>query len=70
MEREGERYHQQDILSKLRIKTVKKIKILSHQTSNPLQLKEDALHPIATLMIVPFFALGNASVIIDSSMLA
>ena len=50
--------------------TLKKIKLLSFQAANPLQLKEEALHPISSLFIVPFFALGNAGVIIDSSMLA
>ncbi|MDA7746382.1 Na+/H+ antiporter NhaA [Psychromonas sp.] len=66
---ESERFHEQDILSKHSIKTLKKIKSLSYQAANPLQLKEDALHPIATLFIVPFFALGNAGVIIDGSMM-
>lgn len=66
---ECERFHDQDILSKHSIKSLKKIKSLSFQAANPLQLKEDALHPIATLFIVPFFALGNAGVIINSSML-
>jgi len=66
---ESERFQDQDILSSHSVKSLKKIKSLSHQASNPLQLKEDALHPISTLFIVPFFALGNAGVIIDSSML-
>lgn len=66
---ESERFHDQDILTKHSIKSLKKIKSLSYQAANPLQLKEDALHPIATLFIVPFFALGNAGVIINSSML-
>lgn len=67
---ESERFHEHDILSKHSIKTLKKIKVLSYQAANPLQLKEDALHPITALFIVPFFALGNAGVIIDGSMLS
>jgi len=66
---EDERFHEHDILSSHSIKSLKQIKKLSHQASNPLQLKEEALHPLSTLFIVPFFALGNAGVIIDSSML-
>ena len=66
---ENDRFNEQDILTKHSIKTLKKIKALSYQAANPLQLKEDALHPISTLFIVPFFALGNAGVIIDSSMM-
>ena len=66
---EGERFHEHDILTSHSIKSLKQIKKLSHQAANPLQLKEDALHPLSTLFIVPFFALGNAGVIIDSSML-
>lgn len=66
---ENDRFNEQDILTKHSIKTLKKIKSLSYQAANPLQLKEDALHPISTLFIVPFFALGNAGVIIDSSMM-
>ncbi|MCP4321221.1 MAG: Na+/H+ antiporter NhaA [Psychromonas sp.] len=66
---EAERHCEEDVLSKHAIKSLKKIKSLSYQAANPLQLKEDALHPIATLIIVPFFALGNAGVIIDSGMI-
>ncbi|GLS90699.1 Na(+)/H(+) antiporter NhaA [Psychromonas marina] len=66
---EAEKDCEEDVLSKHAIKTLKKVKSLSFQAANPLQLKEDALHPIATLFIVPFFALGNAGVIIDSSMM-
>jgi len=66
---ESERHCEQDVLSKHAIQTLKKVKALSYQAANPLQLKEDALHPISTLFIVPLFALGNAGVIIDSSML-
>lgn len=67
---EDDRHCEKDVLTKHAIKTLKKIKAISFQAANPLQLKEEALHPIATLFIVPFFALGNAGVIIDSSMLA
>lgn len=67
---ETERHCKKDLLTKHAIKSLKKIKMLSFQAANPLQLKEEALHPIATLFIVPFFAMGNAGVIIDSSMLA
>ena len=67
---EADRHCEKDVLTKHAIKTLKKIKVISFQAANPLQLKEEALHPIATLFIVPFFALGNAGVIIDSSMLA
>ena len=67
---EVDRYCEKDVLTKHAIKTLKKIKLLSFQAANPLQLKEEALHPISSLFIVPFFALGNAGVIIDSSMLA
>lgn len=66
---ESDRHCEQDVLSKHAIKSLKKVKSLSYQAANPLQLKEDALHPIATLFIVPFFALGNAGVIIDSGMI-
>lgn len=66
---ETDRHCEKDVLSRHAIKSLKKIKALSYQAANPLQLKEDALHPLATLIIVPFFALGNAGVIIDSSML-
>lgn len=67
---EVDRHCEKDLLTKHAIKSLKKIKLLSFQAANPLQLKEEALHPIATLFIVPFFAMGNAGVIIDSSMLA
>ncbi len=67
---EVDRHCEKDVLTKHAIKTLKKIKAISFQAANPLQLKEEALHPISTLFIVPFFALGNAGVIIDSSMLA
>ncbi|WP_022942615.1 Na+/H+ antiporter NhaA [Psychromonas hadalis] len=67
---ESDRHCEEDVLSRHAITSLKKIKSLSYQAANPLQLKEDALHPLATLIIVPFFALGNAGVIIDSSMLA
>lgn len=67
---EKDRHCEKDLLTKNAIKSLKKIKMLSFQAANPLQLKEEALHPIATLFIVPFFAMGNAGVIIDSSMLA
>ncbi|PKG40684.1 Na+/H+ antiporter NhaA [Psychromonas sp. Urea-02u-13] len=66
---ENDRHDEEDVLSRHAIKSLKKIKSLSYQAANPLQLKEDALHPLATLIIVPFFALGNAGVIIDGSML-
>ncbi|TEW53872.1 Na+/H+ antiporter NhaA [Psychromonas sp. RZ22] len=66
---EGERFQKQDVLAHDSIKALKKMKSLSFQAANPLQLKEDALHPIATLFIVPVFALGNAGVIIDSGMI-
>jgi NhaA family Na+:H+ antiporter len=66
---ESERFHDNDILNSHSIASLKKIKKLSYQASNPLQLKEEALHPIATLFIVPFFALGNAGVIIDSNIM-
>lgn len=66
---ENDRHCEEDVLSKHAIKSLKKIKSLSYQAANPLQLKEDALHPIATLIIVPLFALGNAGVIISSEML-
>ena len=65
---EADRFCDKDILSKHAIKSLKKVKALSLQAANPLQLKEDSLHPIASLFIVPFFALGNAGVIIDSEM--
>ena len=67
---EVDRHCEKDVLTKHAIKTLKKIKAISFQAANPLQLKEEALHPISTLFIVPFFALGNAGVIIDNSMLA
>jgi NhaA family Na+:H+ antiporter len=67
---EMDRYCKKDVLTKHAIKTLNKMKLISFQAANPLQLKEEALHPIATLFIVPFFALGNAGIIIDNSMLA
>ena len=67
---EVDRYCEKDVLTKHAIKTLKKIKTISFQAANPLQLKEEALHPISTLFIVPFFALGNVGIIIDKSMLA
>lgn len=67
---EADRHCDKDVLTAHAIQTLKKIKVLSFQAANPLQLKEAILHPISTLFIVPFFALGNAGVIINSSMLA
>ncbi|AGH82420.1 Na+/H+ antiporter NhaA [Psychromonas sp. CNPT3] len=67
---EKERQCEEDVLSEHAIHSLKEIKTLSYQAANPLQLKEKALHPLATLFIVPFFALGNAGVIIDKTMLA
>ncbi|MCG6201162.1 Na+/H+ antiporter NhaA [Psychromonas antarctica] len=69
-ELETERHCKEDVLSRHAIKALKKIKMISFQAANPLQLKEEALHPLATLFIVPFFALGNAGIMIDDSMLA
>jgi len=66
---ETDRHCEQDVLSKHAIKSLKKVKSLSYQAANPLQLKEEALHPISTLFIVPFFALGNAGVIISGEMI-
>jgi len=66
---ESDRHCEKDVLTTHAIKSLKKMKSLSYQAANPLQLKEEALHPLATLFIVPMFALGNAGVIIDSSML-
>jgi NhaA family Na+:H+ antiporter len=65
---EKERLMGQDVLSAHAIDTLNRVKILSDQAANPLQSKEASLHPISTLFIVPFFALGNAGVIIDSAM--
>ena len=67
---EADRHCQEDVLTKHAITTLKKVKLISFQAANPLQLKEEALHPISVLFIVPFFALGNAGIIIDSNMLA
>ncbi|MFT6985196.1 MAG: NhaA family Na+:H+ antiporter [Psychromonas sp.] len=67
---ESDRHFKNDVLTTHAIKTLKKIKAISFQAANPLQLKEEALHPISTLFIVPFFALGNSGISIDSSMLA
>ncbi|MFT7053196.1 MAG: NhaA family Na+:H+ antiporter [Psychromonas sp.] len=67
---ENERHSQADVLTKHAISSLREIKVLSYQASNPLQLKEEALHPISALFIVPLFALGNAGVIVDDSMLA
>ncbi|HEY5715147.1 MAG TPA: Na+/H+ antiporter NhaA [Psychromonas sp.] len=66
---ESDRHSKADVLSKHAISSLRKIKELSYQASNPLQLKEEALHPISALFIVPLFALGNAGVIVDNSML-
>lgn len=66
---EKERHRKADVLTKHAIASLREIKALSYQASNPLQLKEEALHPISALFIVPLFALGNAGVIVDNSML-
>lgn len=66
---EPERHHTSDVLSKHAIKSLKRIKALSYEAANPLQLKEKALHPVATLFIVPFFALGNAGVPINQEVM-
>lgn len=66
---EKERHSKSDVLTKHAIASLREIKVLSYQASNPLQLKEEALHPISALLIVPLFALGNAGVIVDNSML-
>ncbi|MEH6453710.1 MAG: Na+/H+ antiporter NhaA [Psychromonas sp.] len=65
---EHERLIGHHVLSAHAIQTLNQVKILSDQAANPLQSKEASLHPISTLFIVPFFALGNAGVIIDSAM--
>jgi len=65
---ESDRFCEKDVLTTHAIQSLKKMKALSYQAANPLQLKEDALHPLATLFIVPVFALGNAGVIIDAEM--
>jgi NhaA family Na+:H+ antiporter len=67
---EKERHNKADVLTKNAISSLREIRDLSYQASNPLQLKEEALHPISALFIVPLFALGNAGVIVDNSMLA
>lgn len=67
---EKERSSESDVLTKNAISSLREIKVLSYQASNPLQLKEEALHPISALFIIPLFALGNAGVIVDNSMLA
>ncbi|MCE2573620.1 Na+/H+ antiporter NhaA [Motilimonas eburnea] len=67
---ESERHDKGDVLSKKAIKSLKKIKILSYEAANPLQLKEKALHPITALFIVPFFALGNAGIPINQEVLS
>ncbi len=66
---EPDRHCEKDVLSKNAIKSLHNIKALSYDASNPLQLKEKALHPITTLFIVPFFALGNAGVTMEPGML-
>jgi len=66
---EQDRYCEKNVLTAHAITTLKEIKKIGFQAANPLQLKEKALHPISTLFIVPFFALANAGVIIDKSML-
>ncbi|MCE0559079.1 Na+/H+ antiporter NhaA [Motilimonas sp. E26] len=67
---EADRHDKADVLSKHAIKTLRKIKHLSYEASNPLQLKEKALHPIATLFIVPVFALGNAGIPINQEIMS
>ena len=66
---ESDRHDKGDVLSKNAIKTLRKVKRLSYEASNPLQLKEKALHPIATLFIVPLFALGNAGIPINQEII-
>ncbi len=63
------RFCEKNILTKQAMKSLSEVKILSFKAANPLQLKEGALHPLTSLFIVPFFALGNAGVIIDKEML-
>ncbi|MCE2597033.1 Na+/H+ antiporter NhaA [Motilimonas cestriensis] len=67
---EADRHDKADVLSKHAIKTLRKIKRLSYEASNPLQIKEKALHPFATLFIVPVFALGNAGIPINQEIMS
>ncbi|MCK5819346.1 MAG: Na+/H+ antiporter NhaA [Psychromonas sp.] len=66
---EPERFCEKDILSHHAIKSLNEVRILSFKAANPLQLKEGSLHPLTSLFIVPFFALGNAGVIINKELL-
>lgn len=66
---EPERFCEKDILSHHAIKSLNEVKILSFKAANPLQIKEGSLHPLTSLFIVPFFALGNAGIIINKELL-
>lgn len=58
-----------NLLSKKQVNILSKIEELNDQAHTPLQKLEHALHPIITFFILPVFALANAGVHIDGSII-
>lgn len=58
-----------DLLSKKQVHILNEIEQLNYDAHTPLQRLEYALHPIITFFILPVFALSNAGVHIDGSIL-
>lgn len=59
-----------ELLSKKQVHLLSKIDQLNQQAHTPLQNLEHAMHPITTYLILPLFALSNAGVHIEGSILA
>lgn len=58
-----------NLLSKKQVHILSDIETLNDQAHTPLQKLEHALHPIITFFILPVFALANAGVYIEGSIL-
>ncbi len=58
-----------NLLSKKQVDIISDIEELSDQAHTPLQKLEHALHPVITFFILPVFALANAGVHIDGSII-
>ena len=58
-----------NLLSKKQVHILSDIEKLSDQAHTPLQKLEHALHPVITFFILPVFALANAGVHIDGSII-
>jgi NhaA family Na+:H+ antiporter len=56
-----------DLLSKQQVSILTNIETLSDKAHTPLQKIEHAMHPVVTYFILPIFALANAGVHIDGS---